>query len=156
MLATFESCFRILRDLHADIEAAIDGLPPEALDWTPAAEMNSMGVLIVHLTGAERYWIGDVAMGEPSGRDRDAEFRARGLDAAALKARLAETLRYAGGAFERLALSDLERRRLSPMHGEAFPVAWAVAHALEHTATHLGHIQIMRQLWQQRPMIGSG
>jgi len=28
-------------------------------------------------------------------------------------------------------------------------VAWALAHALEHTALHLGHIQIGRELWQE-------
>ena len=31
-------------------------------------------------------------------------------------------------------------------------VAWALLHALEHTAIHLGHMQIMRQLWEQRRM----
>ena len=36
--------------------------------------MNSMNVLVVHLIGAERYWIGDVIAGEPSGRDRESEF----------------------------------------------------------------------------------
>jgi hypothetical protein len=29
-------------------------------------------------------------------------------------------------------------------------VAWAVLHAVDHTALHLGHIQITRQLWEQR------
>jgi ankyrin repeat protein len=29
-------------------------------------------------------------------------------------------------------------------------VAWCLAHALEHTALHLGHMQITRQLWEQR------
>jgi uncharacterized damage-inducible protein DinB len=155
MHLTFDSYFRILQDLHGQIESALEGLPPEALDWTPDPEMNSISVLVTHLIGAERYWIGDVAMGEASHRDRDAEFRTRGLEAAALKARLAETLAYARRAFERLTLQDLDARRVSPMHdNEEFPVAWAITHALEHTATHLGHIQIMRQLWRQR-MMGS-
>ena len=29
-------------------------------------------------------------------------------------------------------------------------LTWCLAHALEHTALHLGHMQIMRQLWRQR------
>jgi len=28
-------------------------------------------------------------------------------------------------------------------------VAWALLHALDHTAQHLGHMQITRQLWDQ-------
>jgi hypothetical protein len=28
-------------------------------------------------------------------------------------------------------------------------VAWALFHALEHTALHCGQIQIQRQLWEQ-------
>jgi class 3 adenylate cyclase len=111
--------------------------------------MNSLCVLAVHLAGAERYWIGDVVGRDPSGRDRDAELRARGLDAAALKARLADVLAHSRGVLEDLALADLETVRVSPRDGREFSVAWALAHALEHTAMHVGHAQLVRQLWDQ-------
>ena len=29
-----------------------------------------------------------------------------------------------------------------------FTVAWCLLHALEHSAVHLGHMQIVRQLWE--------
>jgi hypothetical protein len=29
-------------------------------------------------------------------------------------------------------------------------VGWALCHILKHTALHLGHLQITRQLWEQR------
>ncbi len=112
--------------------------------------MNSIGALVVHLTGAERYWIGDVAGRDPSGRDRAAEFRARGLDEAELKRRLDGSLAYARGLLEGLTLQDLDAARVSPRDGREFTVAWCLAHALEHTAIHLGHIQIIRQLWDQQ------
>jgi len=139
-----------LQDLHGAIERAIEGLPQTALDWVPGLEMNSLGVLVVHVVGAERYWIGDVVARDPSGRDREAEFRARGLDAATLKDRLANSLAYCRGALEGLTLQDLETPRTSPRDGRTFTVAWSLAHAPEHTALHLGHIQITRQLWEQR------
>ena len=126
-----------------------EGLSTEALDWTPGPDMNSLGVLAIHVAGAERYWIGDVVGRDPSDRDRSAEFRARGLDAAALKAHLAETLVHSQGVLEGLALPDLEASRVSPRNGREFTVAWCLAHALEHTALHLGHMQITRQLWEQ-------
>ena len=112
--------------------------------------MNSLCVVVVHATGAERYWIGDVAGRDPSGRDRAAEFRAHGLDAAALKRRLDETLAHSRGVLEGLTSQDLEDLRVSPRDGRKFTVAWSLAHALEHTAIHLGHMQIVRQLWDQR------
>jgi uncharacterized damage-inducible protein DinB len=112
--------------------------------------MNSIAVLVVHLTGAERYWIGDVVMGDVSGRDRAAEFRTGGISLDALQARLAASTAYAHHALARLALADLEQERVSPRDGRKFTIAWALLHALEHTALHLGHIQITCQLWEQQ------
>lgn len=150
MLTPFEDCLERLQALHAGIKCAIKGLPQIALDWVPGPDMNSLGVLVVHVTGAERYWIGDVVGRDPSGRDRAAEFRARGLGEAALKKRLDETLAHSRVVLEKLTLSDLETLRVSPRDGREFTVAWSLAHALEHTALHLGHVQITRQLWDQR------
>jgi len=132
-----------------EIECAIDGLPPSALDWVPGPDMNSLAALAVHVAGAQRYWIGDVVGRDPSGRDRAAEFQVRGLDATALKAHLAESLAHSRGVLEGLALSDLDAVRVSPRDGRKFPVPWCLAHALEHTALHLGHMHITRQLWEQ-------
>ena len=139
-----------LDELHTDLNKAIQGLPQEALDWVPGEGMNSAAVLIAHLTGAERYWIGDVALRDPSDRDRAAEFRVRGIPLEALQARIADSSGYAQGVATRLTLPDLEQERVSPRDGHKFTVAWALLHALEHTALHLGHIQITRQLWEQQ------
>ena len=146
----FENYFERLQSLHAEIEKAIEGLQPTALDWVPGADMNPMGVLVVHAIGAERFWIGDVALGDPSGRDRPAEFRTRGLEAEALIARLRGQNEYVRGALGRLSTSDLERTRLSPRDGKAYPLVWCLFHALDHTALHLGHVQMTRQLWDQK------
>ncbi len=138
-----------LGDLHAGIQREISGLSPQSLDWSPGGEMNSLAVLVVHLTGAERYWIGDVACQDPSDRDRQAEFRTRGLEANALIQRLEDTLAYARQALAQASLADLQTVRTSPRDGKSFTVSWALLHALEHTAIHLGHIQLTRQLSSQ-------
>ena len=150
MQQVFEDYFDRLQELHVGIERAIEGLPKEALDWAPGSGMNSLCVLAVHVAGSERYWIGDVAAGEPSGRDRDAEFLSTGLDEAALKERLACVLAHSRGVLERLTLQDLERSCVSPRDGRRVTVAWALAHALEHTAIHAGQMRLMRKLWDQR------
>lgn len=136
--------------LHDAIRAAIAGLPAEALDWVPGPEMNSINVLVVHLTAAERYWIGDVVCGETSHRDRDSEFQARGLVSADLAARLAGVEAFIRDHLDTLAEVKLDEYRISPRDGKKFRAFWALAHALDHTALHLGHLQIQRQLWDQR------
>jgi uncharacterized damage-inducible protein DinB len=149
MSVFFNDLLSHFRELHADIEKILDGIPPEALDWVPGAEMNSIAVLVVHLTGAERYWIG-VASNEPPERDREAEFRIHGLRSDVLKAHLVSANDYAHLALARFSLPDLEAVRQSPRNAKTFTVGWCLSHALEHTALHTGHIQLTRQLWDQQ------
>ena len=150
MEAFFESYLDRLEELYREAEAAIEGLPVEALDWSPGPEMNSIAVLLVHLAGSVRYWVGDVAGGEPSGRDREAEFQVRSLGPEVLKKRLDESLQASRDVVQRLSLRDLAVVHPSSVDGDEFTSAWALLHALEHAAIHLGHIQLMRQLWDQQ------
>jgi uncharacterized damage-inducible protein DinB len=147
MHGLFADLYARLADLHGDIKAALDGLPPEALDWVPGPDMNSLTVLVMHTTGAERYWIGQMAGGDPVDRVRAEEFQAEALNASALVERLDETLAYCGGILESLTLEDLETVRAH--NGKDYRAAWSLLHALEHTAVHVGHIQMIRQLWDQ-------
>jgi len=144
----FEALLDRLDELHRDIQQTLDELPPEAIDWVPAPDMNSLSVLIMHSIGSERYYIGDVCLGDLSFRDRSAEFRVKGVDAAALKKRLTDLAAYEKSAFEQLHVSELGQERVAPKDGRTFTVAWALNHALEHTAIHVGHIQILKQMWQ--------
>jgi uncharacterized damage-inducible protein DinB len=138
-----------LQALHREVAGAIAGIPQAALDWTPGPQANSIAVLVVHLVGAERYWIGDVGLSQPSGRDRAAEFQVSGLSVADLTARLEAAGAYARSALQDLKIADLEEQRVSPRDGCLFNTGWAFLHALEHTAIHLGHIQLTRQLWEK-------
>jgi hypothetical protein len=150
MLRFYEALADRFHELHGDIQRDLDAIPPEALDWKPGPEMNSVSVIIVHLTGAERFLIGDVIMSDPSNRNREAEFHVAGMSKGDLLNRQTETEKYIKAAFEKLNLSDLETERTHPRHGNQVSVAWALLHALEHTATHAGHIQLTVQMWQQR------
>jgi len=145
----FKDYLNLLQDCHNGILQAIEGLPSEALDWVPGEDMNSISVLVFHTTGSVRFWIGDIAAQEPSNRDREAEFRVRGVGVDTLDKRLADNLEYVSSVLERMSLQDLERTRVRPSDGREFTVAWALLHALEHATSHLGQIQITRQLWEQ-------
>ncbi len=139
-----------LEEIHNEIRTAIKGLPQEALDWTAANNTNSLTVLVIHSIGAERYWIGDVIASDLSGRDRESEFTVRGLTEADLFQKLDEIESYSQRALENISLLELEQKRISPRNGREVTVGWALGHALKHTALHAGHIQVTRQLWEQR------
>jgi hypothetical protein len=149
MLPFYETLADQFKDLHEQIRNDLNSLPAEAMDWKPGPEMNSINVIVTHLTGAERFLVGDIVMQDPSNRNRDAEFLVQGLTKADLDRRLDDTEAYLKAAFEKLTLEDLAKERLHPRHGNQVKVAWALLHALDHVATHLGHINITTQLWHQ-------
>ncbi|HSB91035.1 MAG TPA: DinB family protein [Anaerolineales bacterium] len=148
MEAYLEQFLGQLRTLHDGIGKAVDGLPLEAIDWSPGPEMNSIGVLMVHVAGSEKHWLGDVIAGEETGRDREAEFRSRGRDLASLQAGLDEMLEYARRVVSRLRIEDLAEERTAYADGRTMPVGLCLLHVMQHTAVHLGHIQLTRQLWE--------
>jgi len=150
VLPFFETYFDRLQMLHADIHRVFDGLPQEAIDWSPGDGMNSLAVLVTHTAGAMRYWIGTVAGQDQSERDRDSEFRTKDDDAAALGARIDAALVHSRTILGTLTLADLDAKRIAPRDGRVYTVAWALMHALEHTAIHVGHMQMAWQLWDQR------
>lgn len=142
----FEDYLLNLNELHSEIIRALENLPPAALDWSPAADMNSINVLVTHIIGAQRFWIGEAVAGDPAYRDREAEFKVRGLDADTLVQRLNESYAYARSILEGLSVDDLAGIR--DLRERERSVAWILGHALKHTAIHVGHIQLMRQLWE--------
>ena len=148
MQTFFKDYLNLLQDCHNSILEALEGLPPAALDWTPGPDMNSISVLVFHLTGAERFWIGDVAAQDPAERDRDAEFRVHDVEMDVLKKRLANNLEYARSTLNKFTIQDLETIRVTTS-GREYTAGWALLHALDHATLHLGQIQITRQLWEQ-------
>ena len=148
MQAFFTDYLNRLHLMHNELRSALAGLPQSALDWTPAEGANSLAAIAVHTAGAERYWIGDCVAGEPSGRDRESEFRAGGLSEEILQDRLDASLTYVQQVLERLSLDDLNDWR-TLRDGSHKTVGWILAHVLSHTALHAGHAQVTRQWWEQ-------
>ena len=131
--------------LHDQVKAILGELEPAQLDWKPDPASNSIAQLVAHTADSQCYWIGEVVGGEATGRDREAAFAVAGLDAAALGALLDDALARSESALEAVTPADLERRSFE---GPAGPVTvmGPLAHALEHTAVHTGHIELMRDL----------
>lgn len=150
MEPVFKGLYDLLEEMHDDCKEEIIGLSQADLDWSPCEGMNSIAILVAHTAGSETFWIGDVVMEQPTGRDRPAEFATKGLDGKALIGLLDGSLSRVEGAFETLSMDQLGESRTSPWQEEGFTLAWAISHILQHTALHLGHIQITRQLLELR------
>jgi len=136
--------------LHSEMERALAGLPQAALDWSLGPEINSLAVLTAHVAGSEMFWIGDVIVRGVTTRVREHEFQTSGVTADGLIARLAQALADSQWAVAQLTLSTLEEQRTSPRDGAVYTVAWCLLHALEHVAVHVGHMQLARQLWEEK------
>ena len=146
MQTVFEDYLQNIEELHNEIQNKLKDLPPDALDWSPTADMNSINALVVHTVGAQRFMIGEVVAGDPAHRDRDAEFKVRGLEKNELIRRLNNSFKSIKTALETMSVDSLAETR--DFRGKTRTVAWIFGHALKHTATHMGHIQLMRQFWE--------
>lgn len=149
----FAAVIKRLEAMHADYLKYMDGLTTEELDWSPGPDMNSLCVLAVHATAAERFWVG-VAIDDISKRDRPAEFRAKGYEFSELEARFASNIAFYIDAFATQSASrfgeNVDVSLLRDRPPQQCTRGWALLQALAHTAEHLGHAGMTRQLLDRR------
>ena len=140
--------------IQGDIRNAVRGLNDEAANWRPLpADTNSIYAILNHLINSDSFWVHQVIRGEVVPRDPATEFSASG----SLPELLARWER--SWADIALLLGALTKAQLAEVKSHAFrtgptqfvTVQWIVLHLITHHATHLGHIQLTRQLWEQRP-----
>ena len=123
--------------------AAMDDTTANAVPDLPGA--NSAYQLLTHCLGMARQWVREHILGEPTGRDRDAEFEARGpVEELVARARV-ERAELAAD------LARIEEGRPVPGRPgrDAFWSASAegiLLHVLEELCQHLGHLEITRDL----------
>ena len=151
MTAELDHYRQALERLHGEAAAVLDGLPPAALNWRPLLaggdeSTNSLAMTVAHMAGSERFWVGEVAGERPAHRDRDAEFRVTAAGAEDLKALLDQALTVTRETLSAMPPASLEET--VSVRDRSVTRRWAVLHALEHLAIHLGHLQLTRQLWQ--------
>jgi uncharacterized damage-inducible protein DinB len=129
-------------EYRTKLRLAVESLSPDALWWRANEQSNSVGNLLLHLTGNVRQWIVSGVGGAPDTRYRAAEFEARtGADAATLLAALDAVLDEADAVLARLTAGDLASSRL--IQGRDVNVLEAVYHVVEHFSGHLGQIVLI-------------
>ena len=132
-------------DYLPKIERCLEQLSDEDVWWRANSESNSIGNLLLHLTGNVRQWIVSGVGGAPDKRVRQEEFDQRsGITRAELLARLKPVLKDADAALSALDLSQLlETRRIQ---GNDVVLLEAIFHVTEHFAMHTGQIILLTKM----------
>jgi GNAT superfamily N-acetyltransferase/uncharacterized damage-inducible protein DinB len=142
--------FRLRDDYLAKIRTALLELTDDQIWWRPNDASNSIGNLILHLSGNARQWIVAGVGGAHDTRDRAAEFARRaGIDRGALTALLETTLGEVDARLSDLdqtliaAHSDGPLQRGCSPQGFDQTVLDAVFHVVEHFSYHTGQILLL-------------
>ena len=124
---------------------AIDGVSQAQLDRVLERDTNSMVVLVTHTCGSLVDWL-STAAGRSVPRDRDAEFRAKARSANDLRQQIDRAWAAAPELVRAATSAGLQVVRRRSRDGVDQNAAWCLAHALKHTAEHVGQIELTRQL----------
>jgi uncharacterized damage-inducible protein DinB len=134
-----------LADHLAQIGRCVELLAPDEIWRRSNTHTNSVGNLVLHLTGNVRQWIVGGLGGEKIERDRPAEFAERGpLPAAELLGGLQSTVGRVLEILSSLDATALEARR--SIQGYEVSGLSAVFHVVEHFAFHTGQIVHMTKV----------
>ncbi len=124
------------------IERCLERLSDEEVWWRPNDESNSIGNLLLHLSGNVRQWIVSGLGGREDARVRQEEFdERRVLPRAELLRRLKETLFEADSVLAAIEPAQLlESRRIQ---GDEVTMLEAIYHVVEHFSMHTGQIILL-------------
>jgi uncharacterized damage-inducible protein DinB len=127
------------------IERCLEKLSDEEIWWRANEESNSIGNLLLHLSGNARQWIVCGIGGQEDERERQQEFDERRiLSRDELLARIKGTLGEVDGVLADFDMAGiLEERRIQ---GCDVTVLDAVFHVAEHFSMHTGQIILLTKM----------
>lgn len=135
-------------DFLPKIERCLELLSDEQIWWRANPQSNSIGNLLLHLSGNVRQWIVSGVGGTADARDRDAEFAARAIiPRDQLLARLKQTLSEADAT-----LANFDSERLldqMKIQGSDVSALEAILHVVEHFSMHTGQIILMAKMFAE-------
>jgi uncharacterized damage-inducible protein DinB len=121
------------------LERVLPRVTDEDLWWRPNEASNSIGNLLMHLSGSLRFWIVSVAGGAPSQRVRELEFSTRGgRSREELIEELRTAVRDAAAVLENLSPDVLAETRAG--FNKPVTVLDAIYHGVAHFSMHTGQI----------------
>jgi uncharacterized damage-inducible protein DinB len=146
-----QSRHHLREDFLPKIERCVNLLSDEQIWWRANEHSNSIGNLLLHLSGNVRQWIVCGLGGATDSRDRDSEFAQRGeIPRAELFDRLKRTVDEAVIVLARLDPDALlAKHRIQGLEVSALE---AVLHVVEHFSMHTGQIVLLTKQLTARDM----
>lgn len=128
----------------------IESLNDEQIWWRPNAASNSIGNLVLHLSGNMRQWLVNSFNHQPDHRDRPSEFAADSGHGAALIETLGATVEEGLAVLVRLTEADL----LAEYEIQGYHVTGldAVYQVIEHFGLHYGQIAYITKMLRDQDL----
>ncbi|HET9634330.1 MAG TPA: DinB family protein [Gemmatimonadaceae bacterium] len=140
------SRYWLTKEYPIKLRHCVEALPRQAVWSRPNSGSNSIGNLLLHLTGNVTEWILGGVGGQTVSRYRAAEFsQADGADAHKLLDNLETVLREADSVLAGLTERDLQRQLV--IQDRETTVLAAVYHVVEHFAMHTGQIILLTKIY---------
>lgn len=143
-----EPFIQTIDQLHDDVYRAVAPLTDAEINWRHPHLSNTIGILMRHIAGSERYWIVEIVGGRPIQRRRQDEFEAERLEKDLLVERLRAAQTEVTELIRGLAAVRLHETVEVTFRGQprTFTKSWAIMHSIQHTAYHLGQMQLFRMM----------
>lgn len=139
------SRYWLVKEYPIKIGHCIKALPDEAIWSRSNAASNSIGNLIIHLTGNVTEWIIGGVGGKSYERNRSREFAQQtGGSGAVLLERLNAVLREADSVLAGVTEADLEKKIV--IQARETTVLSAIYHVVEHFSMHTGQIVLLTKI----------
>ena len=139
------SRFKLFGQYWPRLQQCVASLKPEHIWWRPNAASNSIGNLLLHLSGNVRQWLVASFNAERDERNRPAEFsRTDALGGADPLADLSSTMSAAEQVLSRLTESDLTKTY--SIQGYTVSGLGAVYQVVEHFGLHYGQIAYITKM----------
>jgi len=124
-------------------EGTFDQLSDDQLEIVPAAEGNSVAILVWHIAGNLKSRFTDFLTtdGEKPWRQRDSEFEERQVSQQQLRQKWSEGWTVLLDTLAQLSDADLGKK--IAIRGESLAVHEALHRSLAHTASHVGQIVLL-------------
>jgi len=133
------SRYHLSQDFLPKIERCLELLRDEQIWWRANPQSNSIGNLILHLSGNVRQWIVSGLGGAADSRDRDAEFAQRDvISREDLISKLKQTMDNADATLAEFDAEKLLDRQ--SIQGYDVSALEAILHVVEHFSMHAGQI----------------
>ena len=147
----FQARLHLNDDFMPRIKKCLDLLSEEDVWWRSHETNNSVGNLLLHLSGNVRQWIVSGIGGAPDSRQRPLEFSERNpIPKEILWSKLQDAVAEASQVLKTFPAGQLlERRKIQGLDNTALQ---AIFHVVEHFSLHTGQIIYITKLREGRDL----